>query len=152
MSRDITLSYDKDKELDINIVSGDLGLSENLVNRILISLFTWAAPKSDDIIPDGIEPGGYWGDDVQSFPDDVPESIGSRLWLLDGKLTDETVKAAISYVKESIKWMDSETDIAEYNISAERVGTDQLDLGIEIILTDGAIKNMKFADVLNWGK
>ncbi len=151
MERDIELSLN-DCQFDIKVENGDLALDNALVNRIIISLFTWSAPRADDIIPDGIEPGGYWGDGVESHPDDVPSTMGSRLWLLDGKLTDDTTKQAIAYATEALGWLKDADGIADFAVSAARRGTEQLDLLIEITMVNKTSMRLLLADILNWGK
>lgn len=152
MDRDIQLSSNTDNEFDISVTDGDFALGNSLVNRVFISLFTWAAPKNDDVIPDGLRAGGYWGDGVESSPDDVPTTMGSRLWLLDDKLTDDTEKQAVAYATEALAWLNGEDGVSGFSVSAERRGTSQLDLMVEITMTTGEVVRQLYADILNWGK
>ena len=76
MERDIELNYVKSADdLDVQVVGGDLKLGSSLANRIIISLFTWAAPNNGDNVPDGVTPGGYWGDNVASRDTETPGTL-----------------------------------------------------------------------------
>lgn len=152
MERDIALVYNADNDLDVNVANGDLVLGSSLSNRVIISLFTWRAPDTDDTVPNGVTPGGFWGDNVASRESEIPATFGSRLWLLDGKLTDDTVANAVAYVRESLDWMNSDSSISDFEVSAERVNVNQLDLTVVVNMTNGDVQRMVYADILNWGK
>lgn len=153
MERDIELNYkNTSMDLDVQVVGGDLKLGSALANRILISLFTWAEANDSDEIPDGIKDGGYWGDDVVSRDSETPGTMGSRLWELNGKITDETPADVESFARESLDWIKDEDEIAEYSVSATRPAVSQIDLTVTLTMANGEIQRLIYADILNWGK
>lgn len=153
MERDIELNYqNNESDLDIVVANGDLKLGSLLSNRIICSIFTWAAPNDDDNIPDGVIPGGYWGDNVASRDTETPGTFGSRIWELNGKITDETPALVETYVAESIDWLSDEPAVAEFAVAAARNGTSQIDLTITLTMANGETERLVYADILNWGK
>lgn len=152
MERDIAISYNTNDDLDVNVANGDLVMGTSLSNRVVLSLFTWRAPDADDVIPNGVMPGGFWGDNVAARESEMPGTFGSRLWLLDGKITDDTIANAVAYAREALDWMNSDATIAEFDVSAARVGINQIDLTVTVTMANGEIQRLAYADILNWGK
>lgn len=152
MERDIALIYNANNDLDVNVANADLVLGASLSNRIIISLFTWRAPDRDDVVPNGMMSGGFWGDNVASRESEIADTFGSRLWLLDGKITDDTIANANAYAREALNWMESDPLIASFEVSSERVGVNQLGLTVVVNMTNGDIQRLVYADILNWGK
>lgn len=153
MERDIELNYkNTETDLDIQVTNGDLKLGSGLANRILISLFTWAAAGDGDEIPAGIKDGGYWGDDVASRDSETPGTMGSRIWEINGKITDETLANVENYARESLDWIKDEESVAEIDVSATRPAISQIDLTVTLTMANGEIQRLIYADILNWGK
>ena len=153
MERDIELNYVKSADdLDVQVVGGDLKLGSSLASRIIISLFTWAAPNDGDNVPDGVTPGGYWGDNVASRDTETPGTFGSRVWELDGKITDETPELVETYARESLSWLGTDENVAEFTVAAARHGISQIDLTVTITMANGEMQRLVYADILNWGK
>ena len=71
---------------------------------------------------------------------------------MSGKITDETIANAVAYAREALDWMNSDTQIAEFDVSAEGVGVNQLDLNVTVTMADGEVQRLAYADILNWGK
>lgn len=153
MERDIELNYQQNQtDLDIQVSAGDLKLGSGLANRIIISLFTWATAADGDEIPVGVKNGGYWGDDVVSRDSETPGTFGSRIWEINGKITDETLANVESYARESLDWLSNESSVLEFSVSATRPAVSQIDLTITLTMTNGEIQSLIYADILNWGK
>lgn len=153
MERDIELNYQQSEtDLDIQVANGDLKLGSGLSNRIIISLFTWAAAADGDEIPAGVKNGGYWGDDVVSRDSETPGTFGSRIWEINGKITDETLANVESYARESLGWLSNESSVFEFSVSATRPAVSQIDLTITLTMANGEIQSLVYADILNWGK
>ena len=153
MERDIELNYKNTAtDLDISVANGDLKLGSSLANRILISLFTWAAPEDGDEIPVGVKEGGYWGDGVVSRESETPSTLGSRIWEINGKITDETLASVESYALESLDWVKDEESVSEITVSATRPAISQIDLTVTLTMANGEIQRLVYADILNWGK
>ncbi len=153
MERDIELNYQQNQtDLDIQVSAGDLKLGSGLANRIIISLFTWATAADGDEIPVGVKNGGYWGDDVVSRDSETPGTFGSRIWEINGKITDETLANVESYARESLDWLSNESSVLEFSVSATRPAVSQIDLTITLTMANGQIQSLIYADILNWGK
>lgn len=153
MERDIELNYQQSEtDLDIQVANGDLKLGSGLANRITISLFTWATAADGDEIPVGVKNGGYWGDDVVSRDSETPGTFGSRIWEINGKITDETLANIESYARESLDWLSNESSVLEFSVSATRLAISQIDLTITLTMANGEIQSLIYADILNWGK
>lgn len=153
MERDIELNYQQSEtDLDIQVANGDLKLGSGLANRITISLFTWTTAADGDEIPVGVKNGGYWGDDVVSRDSETPGTFGSRIWEINGKITDETLANVESYARESLDWLSNESSVLEFSVSATRPAVSQIDLTITLTMANGEIQSLIYADILNWGK
>ena len=63
---------------DICVVGADLQAEAGLDTAILISLFTDARVRDEELPPGHTWRRGWWGDDVE----DEPDSTGSKLWTL----------------------------------------------------------------------
>jgi phage gp46-like protein len=114
------------------LVSDDVEVS--LRRAVEISLFTWRRANASDQVEDD-ERFGWWGD---SFPLVANDRIGSRLWLLRRrKLTTETIGAAVTYARESLKWMLDDGHVTDVQILTERAGTSRLNLGVMLTLPAG---------------
>lgn len=107
----------------------DLATDEGLATAVVISLFTDARARPDDVLPDEMRslgdpaptgrPGsagaltrdarGWWGDMVpppQASDDGARHRTGSRLWLLSReKQTQEVLRRAEEYARESLQWL-----------------------------------------------
>ena len=153
MERDIELNYKTTgTDLDVQVTNGDLKLGSSLSNRVLISLFTWCAAKDGDEIPADVMNGGYWGDDVASRDSETTATLGSRIWEINGKITDDTLADVESYAMESLDWIKDEDSIDEFTVSAERHGISQVDLTVTLNMANGETQRLIYADIFNWGK
>lgn len=104
-----------------------------LERGVQISLFTWRRAGADDRLDDE-ERYGWWGD---SFPSETDDQIGSRLYLLRRRsLTDETVRDAIDYARESVQWMLDDGQVIDVAITAAR-GVNRLDMRLVLTTPDG---------------
>ncbi|WP_370830241.1 phage GP46 family protein [Parasutterella sp.] len=103
--------------------------ADELVQSLLISLFSWCRSNDDD----GVEipqRQGWWGD---TFADETNDRIGSRLWLLQReKLTDEVVARAREYAEESLQWMLTDALAQEIDVKTYR-DNGRLDMTIDVI-------------------
>lgn len=102
---------------------------DELVQALLISLFSWRKSNSDDgvAIPNR---QGWWGD---TFSETTGDKIGSRLWLLQReKLTNEVVQRAQYYAKEALQWLIDDALAIDVQVDATKVDS-TLNLTIQII-------------------
>ena len=113
---------------------------DDLQTAVLISLFTDRLALPSDPTPEG-DRRGWWGDDPK-YP------IGSRLWLLDrvkGPL--DVPQRAQDYAAEALQWLIDDGVVARFDIVAQWITPDRLDLTITANRSDGSRVAMKFPQV-----
>lgn len=128
---------------DFFMAGADLGQGADLQSAFLLSIFTDAPAKDDDVIPDGsTDRRGWWGDDD---PND-PYPTGSRLWLLErSKLTDDVAKLARDYAAEALQWMLDDGVVADFSFSTTIRHPGQLWLTVTAYRTKGNRTATNFA-------
>jgi phage gp46-like protein len=95
-----SLACAPDQGTDLVLAFGDLDLGGELSTAVAMSIFSDARARSDDIIPAGTDPRGWWADALDG------EQYGSRLWLLErSNNTRESLARAKEYVSESLQWL-----------------------------------------------
>lgn len=120
---------------------GQLGTADDLATAVVLSLFTDARARDDDRLPDDSgDRRGWWGDSR------APQGpLGSRLWLLAREKTvDATRRRAEAYAREALQWLIADGLAAEVTVTATIVGTDRIDMTIDITLTDGGRQAFAF--------
>ena len=101
MSVDLKLTKDSEGTYDINFqANGDFELEEGFDTAILMSLFqNKRLAESEQPIPQ--YRGGWWGNLLN---DDENYQIGSKLWALDGRRTQNTLNQAIDFARDCLQW------------------------------------------------
>jgi phage gp46-like protein len=129
------------------VTTNAIDVYEDLPRAVIISLFSWRRANKDDDLP-ASNKYGWWGD---TYPQEINDRIGSRLWLLSrAKLTDETVLKAKEYAEESLQWLIDDGAATEIMVQLERQSIDRLALGIKIIRGDKAAIDIRFTDIWNY--
>lgn len=119
---------------------------ETLRRAVTISLFTWRRAGSDDVVDDS-DRRGWWGDSVPSVAGD---KIGSRLWLLSRRtLVADTLKDAEAYANEALAWLVDDGVLTRVTVTAERQGSDRMNLRVTLIELHGETLELNFNDA--WG-
>ncbi|WP_188035992.1 phage GP46 family protein [Pseudomonas sp. EZ-C24] len=102
---------------------------------VVISLLTWRRAEGGDVLDDD-ERYGWWGD---TFPTVERDRIGSRLWQLRRRtLTDDTVRDAESFARESLAWLADDDRVRAVTVTASR-RVDRLDMLVVLTLRDGTL-------------
>ncbi|MDP3329426.1 phage GP46 family protein [Parvibaculum sp.] len=115
----------------VNTGSG-LARDDTLATAIIVSLFTDARARPDDILPSGESDRRGWVGDTLSEDGD---RIGSRLWLLRrAKQTEETRRRAIDYAREALAWIVKRGLARTIEVSAQWIGRGLLALSIAIVM------------------
>ena len=115
---DIALLFDADSgTFDIAVDGGDLVMDDGLATAVLISLFTDARARDDDVLPQGADRRGWWGDIGNDDPNDA---WGSRLWLLleRAKVTDDTALMARDMAIEALAWLTADQIASDVAVEA----------------------------------
>lgn len=138
---DVTTVWDVQRMRgDWVLLGPSLQSGDDLQTAVLISLFSDRLALPSDPTPDG-DRRGWWGDDPE-YP------IGSRLWLLDrvkGPL--DVPQRAQDYAAEALQWMLDDGVVATFDITAQWIGRDRLDLTVIANRRDGARVAMNFPNV-----
>lgn len=139
--------------VDWRIEEGSLASRADLETAVVLSLFTWARAKDDDILPDG-RPAksaqearrGWWGNFEGERLHGVRE-IGSRLWLLEREVQSEAVRnRAIAYAREALEWLVTDRVAGSVAVEAEFPAQGHLALHITIRDAEGlSIFDRRFA-------
>lgn len=106
--------------------TGDDGLQ----TAVIISLFT------DRRLPDGVghpeglnDPRGYWGDVGETDG----HQWGSLLWTLYRQvITNAVIASCREFCEQALQWMIDDGIAESVNVTAERAGTYQISISIEI--------------------
>lgn len=120
---------------------------EELLRRaVTISLFTWRRAAPDDVVDDS-DRKGWWGDCLPSVAGD---QIGSRLWLLARRtLVAQTLQDAQAYAEEALAWLLDDAIVTAVNVTADRRGTDGMNLRVTLTEQAGGTVVLDFEDT--WG-
>lgn len=140
---------------DFALAAPDLATDEGLATAIVISLFTDARARPDDVLPPGeTDRRGWWGDVVApaNAPADRPWATGSRLWLLRReKQTAETARRAAGYAREALAWIVAGGYGRAVDVSATwaepEVAVGRLELTVTVTRPDGTPARYTFL----WG-
>lgn len=83
-----------------NHIVFDPSASNELLDAVLVSLFTRKVANTEELKNHHYDKGGYWGD----LLDDT--QLGSKLWLCNREtLSNELKETVDEYGLESLKWM-----------------------------------------------
>lgn len=141
---DIAIFFSETTGFDIGLDGLDLATESGLRSAVIISLFTDARAKPDDVLPDGShDRRGCWMDSFMP----QGQSIGSRLWLLsrEKELPDVPGRAK-EYAEEALEWLIKEGAATAVSVTAERAARSVLLLKVRITLPSGSV----FEDVFNY--
>ncbi|MDE2098624.1 MAG: phage GP46 family protein [Patescibacteria group bacterium] len=130
---------------DYAIAGGAFQVGADVETAVLISLFTDRLANIDDVLPNA-RPGypgdrkGWWGDDPRNL-------MGSRLWLLNRAKGPMNVAAqAEDYAAEALQWMINDGVVARFDIQAQWVSPNQLNLRVVAYRSNGtAISNQSLS-------
>ncbi|MFP4895829.1 phage GP46 family protein [Paraburkholderia sp. EG304] len=125
---------------DWAMAGASLQSGDDLQTAVLISLFSDRLALPSDETPDG-DRRGWWGDDPL-------HPIGSRLWLL-GRVKGpmDVPQRAQDYAQEALQWMIDDGVVASFDISAQWINPNRLDLTVIANRADGTHVAMNFPQV-----
>lgn len=88
---------------DLAIEADDVATDAGLETAILLSLATDRRAADEDPLPTGSgDKRGWWAD---QFADVDGDLFGSRLWLIERKVTTDVETVAIGYAEECLRWL-----------------------------------------------
>lgn len=148
MAGNVSLYWDGESfKGNIQSESGDLVTGDDLSTAVVISLFTWKRAKAGDILPDGTDRKGWWGDTYSSIPED---KIGSRIWILNReKILPSTIARLEEYAYEALEWLIEDKIAKAVTVKAFRNEQDlnRVDMLINIYKADGGSASYAFNNV-----
>jgi phage gp46-like protein len=133
---------------DWAIAPPGLATDADLETAVILSLFTDASARDDDVLPDGTDDRRGWWGNWQS-PEGSP--LGSRLWLLSReKSTEDVRRRAEGYAAEALQWLLDDGVAARVDVGASwqevaPVPPATLALRVRIVRDDGSIYNRRYA-------
>lgn len=133
---DIALLWDNARwGADIGVAGGDLTPDDGLRTAIILSLFTNAPAKDDDVLPPGADRQGWWGDAIAQVAGTV---TGSRLWLLSReKQLGRVLDRARDYAAEALQWLLDEKVAASLDVQATNPSDGVLAIAVAIVRPSG---------------
>ena len=121
--------------------TGDFDTTEGLDTALLFSLFEERRADPSEVSPPN-KRRGWIGNELQ---DDIGFELGSKLWLLDQeRLTQETVNKAQDYAQQAVQWLIDESIVDDVVTTAEKVGTSDIRICIELFRDGNRIENRFF--------
>lgn len=121
---DIALIWDaRAASADIALYGGSISIDDGLRTAVIVSLFTDARARPDDVLPTpGGDRRGWWGD---AYAELLPQdAIGSRLWLLSReKITPSVINRARDYAREALDWMIRDGIASAIDVQVEAQGS-----------------------------
>lgn len=122
---------------DVGVAGGDLIADDGLHTAVIMSLFLDAPAKPDDVVPEGAERRGFWGDALAEVPGDV---TGSRLWLLRrAKQLASKLSDAQTYAAQALQWMVDDGVAKAVSVAATNPQMGVLNLAVAITRPDGSV-------------
>jgi phage gp46-like protein len=129
---------------DIRVTGAVLHRDPGFETANLISLGSDARAEEQDVLPQGFKShSGFWGSAVTG------DEIGSKLWLLGRSvITEEVLRQAEQWVRESLQWKIDDGIDADIRVTATRGGENQINFIIREHRTLGDVVNQRY--YINW--
>ena len=133
---------------DICVVGADLLADDGLQTAILISLFTDARVREDELPEGHTWRRGWWGDGVE----DEPDVTGSKLWTLRrSKATQEVLVRARAFAREALQWMIRDGVAVRLDVDVNYTSPGTMLIEVSIVEPDRTRREFQFTDVLGDG-
>ena len=133
---------------DICVVGADLQADDGLETAIILSLFTDARVREDELPSGHTWRRGWWGDAV----DDEPDTTGSKLWTLRrSKATQEDLVKARAYIREALRWMIRDGAAIGFDVRTFYNPPGAMNMLIAVIEPDRTRREFQFVDVIGGG-
>lgn len=128
---DVALVWDtRTGRADVAIEGGDLLQDKGLLTSVLISLFSWARARDEDV-PEGLANQGW-------CLDDPADPVGSKLWLvIAGKHSEANLGRARRYAEAALAWLVEDGVAASVEVRASYPNERAMELVPVIVTPDG---------------
>jgi phage gp46-like protein len=138
-----TIYVDRAHGIDWRLDGGDLASDNGLTTAVVISLFTDARARDDDVLPLGqTDRRGWWGD---AYPPAEGDRIGSRLWLLRAsKQLQKALIEAREMAEEALAWMIADGVARKVEVETFIARFEVMGMLVRIIRPDGRALPIRF--------
>lgn len=138
-----TVFIDMDSGADLALETFALATDDSLDTAVILSLFTDARARDDDVLPLGqTDRRGWWGD---SFADEQGDRFGSRLWLLRAsKQLQASLNTAREYAEEALAWMVDDGVASQVEVETFIPRAEVLGMIVRIYRPDGSVSPIRF--------
>lgn len=141
-THDIKLTQDEEDDVfDIHFVDGDFEVDDTFDINIIMSLFVDARADESEI-PEPLRRRGFWGDLILYAQEDNI-SLGSKLWLVYGRNTEEQLNRAIDYSRKGLDWFVQKNYAKSIEVDGRRV-INAIILDVRFIIEDNSISEFNF--------
>lgn len=138
---DIKLTQDDNGIWDINIVDGDFEVDNTFDINIIMSLFVDARADQSEL-PEPLRRRGFWGDLIL-YKNEDNITLGSKLWLISGRNTEDSLNRAIDFSRKSLQWLIDKNYVTTINVDGSR-SINGIILNINFIVQDNSISEFNF--------
>lgn len=140
-----TIFIDMSKRADLALDAFELATDDGLDTAVLLSLFTDARARDDDVLPPGqTDRRGWWADAYATATD----NFGSRLWLLHAaKQLQDSLNRAREYAEEALAWLVADGIAAKVEVETWIVRDEMMGMLVRIHRPDGSTSAKRF-DIL----
>lgn len=148
---DMVLDWNPQKNsADLIFENGKIKTDYSLPTAVILSLFTDARAKPDDVPPNGSEwKRGFWADSLAPVEGD---RFGSKLWLFErAKLSPASLAAIKTVIEQALRWLIEDGVAQRIDVALQRHAADptRLAVGMNIVRHDGRSAVLRFDRLWN---
>lgn len=143
-----TVFIDLEHGIDLALENALLASDDGLETAVILSLFTDARAKDDDVLPLGqTDRRGWWADAWPSVDDD---RFGSRLWLLRAaKQLQQALNDAKEYAEEALAWLVEDGAAKAVEVETFIPRNEVMGMIVRITRPDGTLTPIRFETLWN---
>lgn len=143
-----TVFIDLEHGIDLALENALLASDDGLETAVILSLFSDARAKDDDVLPLGqTDRRGWWADAWPSVDDD---RFGSRLWLLRAaKQLQQALNDAKEYAEEALAWLVEDGAAKAVEVETFIPRDEVMGMIVRITRPDGTLTPIRFETLWN---
>jgi len=143
-----TVFIDLEHGIDLALENALLASDDGLETAVILSLFSDARAKDDDVLPLGqTDRRGWWADAWPSVEDD---RFGSRLWLLRAaKQLQQALNDAREYAEEALAWLVEDGAAKAVEVETFIPRDEVMGMIVRITRPDGTLTPIRFETLWN---
>lgn len=138
-----TVFIDMEHGADIALEQFALAADDGLETAVILSLFSDARARDDDVLPLGqTDRRGWWAD---AWPTVAGDRFGSRLWLLRAsKQLQQSLNAARDFAEEALAWLVEDGVATRVEVETFIPRDEVLGMIVRIFRPDGTVTPIRF--------